>query len=242
MPTALIALGGNLGDVLDTFRRAIDDLTSMSIVEVTAKSSLYETAPMGAASTSAYLNAVLAVETASAPHTLLRQLQACEQRHGRTRHQHWGSRTIDLDLIAYGSEVMSTDDLVLPHPGLWYRRFVLDPLVDVAPDWIHPVREETARELQTRLMQRPLPIVIDGAHTEALIKNLKLASIADEITLQLSSSSEAAIRFCVTGMEGTTGDADPHRVVTLPEQNASELTLAVLTAALDAPQKIATDI
>lgn len=242
MPTALIALGGNLGHVLDTFRQAIDDLASTSIVNVVAKSGLYETAPMGSASTSAYLNAVIAVETASAPHTLLQQLQACEQRHGRTRHQHWGSRTIDLDLIAYGDEVMSTADLVLPHPGLWYRRFVLDPLVDVAPDWIHPVRNESARELQARLRQRPLPISFDGAHTDAVLKDLKLASIAEEITLQLSPSSEAAIRFRVTGMEGTTSDADPHRVVTLPEQNASELARAVLTAALDAPQKIATDV
>jgi 2-amino-4-hydroxy-6-hydroxymethyldihydropteridine diphosphokinase len=136
MPEAFIALGGNVGDVRSTFGKAIAKLCDGEALRLTARSSDYRTPPWGVTDQPPFLNAVIAVVTTLEPHSLLDRMQACEQAFGRdrAREQHWGPRTLDLDLLAYDDRVIRDAALTLPHPRLFERAFVLVPLAEIAPD------------------------------------------------------------------------------------------------------------
>lgn len=157
MALAVIALGGNLGDVPQTFERA-RTAVSLFATDNVRMSRLYRTDPVGAQAGDVFWNAALCCETSLPPLHLLDELQAIETQNGRTRTLHWGPRTLDLDLIFYGEHVLSTERLTLPHPHAWYRRFVLDPVADLTPELRHPVLDVTVSELRRRLLPRPLPI------------------------------------------------------------------------------------
>ncbi len=133
---ALIALGGNLGDVRSTFDRAVTLLCDGGAMQVTARSSDYRTPPWGVTDQPPFINAVIAVSTSLAPHDLLARAVAVERRLGRDRgrKRRWGPRTIDIDLLAYDDLVLNDPDLTLPHPRLFERAFVLVPLAEIAPD------------------------------------------------------------------------------------------------------------
>jgi 2-amino-4-hydroxy-6-hydroxymethyldihydropteridine diphosphokinase len=133
---AFIALGGNIGDVRATFDRAISLLCEDSDVRLAARSSDYRTPPWGVTDQPPFINAVIAISTTLAPHALLARAQACERALGRDRdrEQHWGPRTIDLDILAYDDLVRNDEALTLPHPRLFERAFVLVPLAEIAPD------------------------------------------------------------------------------------------------------------
>jgi 2-amino-4-hydroxy-6-hydroxymethyldihydropteridine diphosphokinase len=135
---AFIALGGNVGDVRATFDQAISLLCNDSDIRLTARSSDYSTPPWGVTKQPPFINGVIAVSTALAPHTLLARAQACERALGRdrTREQHWGPRPIDLDILAYDDVALNDATLTLPHPHLFERAFVLVPLAEIAPDRI----------------------------------------------------------------------------------------------------------
>jgi 2-amino-4-hydroxy-6-hydroxymethyldihydropteridine diphosphokinase len=136
VPEALIALGGNVGDVRATFERAIALLGEDGAVQLVARSSDYRTPPWGVTDQPAFVNAVAAVSTALTPHALLARLQGCERALGRDRdrERHWGPRPIDLDLLAYDDVALHDPDLTLPHPHLFDRAFVLVPLAEIAAD------------------------------------------------------------------------------------------------------------
>jgi 2-amino-4-hydroxy-6-hydroxymethyldihydropteridine diphosphokinase len=133
---AFIALGGNVGDVRATFDQAVSLLCDDSEVRLVARSSDYRTPPWGVTDQPPFTNAVIAVSTTLAPHTLLTRAQACERALGRdrTKEQHWGARTIDLDILAYDDLVLDDATLTLPHRHLFERAFVLVPLAEIAPD------------------------------------------------------------------------------------------------------------
>jgi 2-amino-4-hydroxy-6-hydroxymethyldihydropteridine diphosphokinase len=133
---AFIALGGNVGDVRATFDAAIAMLCDGPDVRLLARSSDYLTPPWGVTDQPPFTNAVIAVSTTLAPHTLLARAQACERALGRDRahEQHWGPRPIDLDILAYDDVVLNDATLTLPHPHLFERAFVLVPLAEIAPD------------------------------------------------------------------------------------------------------------
>jgi 2-amino-4-hydroxy-6-hydroxymethyldihydropteridine diphosphokinase len=133
---AFIALGGNVGDVRATFDQAVSLLCDDSEVRLVARSSDYRTPPWGVTDQPPFTNAVIAVSTTLAPHTLLTRAQACERALGRdrTKEQHWGPRTIDLDILAYDDLVLDDATLTLPHRHLFERAFVLVPLAEIAPD------------------------------------------------------------------------------------------------------------
>jgi 2-amino-4-hydroxy-6-hydroxymethyldihydropteridine diphosphokinase len=135
---AFIALGGNVGDVRATFDSAIAILCDGPEMRLTARSSDYRTPPWGVTDQPSFINAVIAVSTTLAPHMLLTRAQACERALGRDRaqEQHWGPRTIDLDLLAYDDLALKDPTLTLPHPHLFERAFVLVPLVEIAPDCV----------------------------------------------------------------------------------------------------------
>ena len=136
MAEAFIALGGNVGDVRATFDAAIAILCDGPNVRLLARSSDYRTPPWGIADQSPFTNAVIAVSTTLAPHQLLSRAQACELALGRdrTKEQHWGPRTIDLDILAYDDLVLNDATLTLPHRHLFERAFVLVPLAEIAAD------------------------------------------------------------------------------------------------------------
>jgi 2-amino-4-hydroxy-6-hydroxymethyldihydropteridine diphosphokinase len=136
MASAIIALGGNVGDVRATFEQAIAELCHMAQATLIARSSDYRTPPWGEENQPPFVNAAIEIETRLDQHALLAAMQAVERSFGRTRDKEhrWGPRTLDLDLIAYDDVELQTPELTLPHPRAFERAFVLVPLAEIAPD------------------------------------------------------------------------------------------------------------
>ncbi|MEY9757982.1 2-amino-4-hydroxy-6-hydroxymethyldihydropteridine diphosphokinase [Bradyrhizobium yuanmingense] len=136
MASVLIALGGNVGDVRATFKKAIAHICGMAQAALIARSSDYTTPPWGDEDQDPFINACIEIETSLDPHALLFVLQKVEQKFGRmrTKARRWGPRTLDLDMIAYDDVSLQKPDLTLPHPRLFERAFVLVPLAEIAPD------------------------------------------------------------------------------------------------------------
>ncbi len=136
--TAYIGLGSNLDDPVNQVHSALSELSRLPDTQSVAQSRLYRSAPVGPADQSDYVNAVACVETALSAIALLDALQAIELRHHRKRVQHWGPRTLDLDILLFGDQFIQSDRLMVPHPELANRRFVLQPLCDIAPELTVP--------------------------------------------------------------------------------------------------------
>ena len=134
----VLALGANLGPAQDTLREAVTELARTPGIQVRDVSALARTSAVGGPEQSDYLNAVVLAQTTLAPRALLRTVQAIEQAHGRERHERWGPRTLDIDIVLYGSVLAVTDDLELPHPRAHERAFVLQPWAQVEPDAVLP--------------------------------------------------------------------------------------------------------
>ena len=136
MAEALLALGGNVGDVRATLDRAEAMLCELGDVQIRARSSDYRTPPWGVTDQPPFVNRCLAIETVLAPLELLDRAQAVERALGRdrSREQRWGPRTADIDILGYDDVVLSCPRLTLPHPRLFERAFVLVPLTEIASD------------------------------------------------------------------------------------------------------------
>jgi 2-amino-4-hydroxy-6-hydroxymethyldihydropteridine diphosphokinase len=132
MARAFLGLGSNLGDRAGHLRRAVERLP-----DVVAVSPVYETEPVGGpAGQGPYLNLVVELDTELTPHRLLEHARALEQAAGRVRAERWGPRPLDVDVLLVGSDTVEEPDLVVPHPRMWERRFVLAPLADLAPELV----------------------------------------------------------------------------------------------------------
>ena len=131
---AYIGLGSNLAEPIKQVQSAIADLQSIPSTSLIKASSLYSSAPMGPQDQPDYVNAVALLETELSAHALLDALQAIEQQHGRERKRHWGERTLDLDILLYGEQMIEDERLVVPHIGLHEREFVVYPLLEIAGD------------------------------------------------------------------------------------------------------------
>jgi len=143
--TVYLSLGSNLGDRAANLQKAIDRLGQMGSVK--AASPLYETQPVEVEQQPLFLNCAVAMETELSPEQLLSRVLELEQSMGRKRTQVKGPRTIDIDIVLFGNSVIDTTDLTIPHPAMHTRRFVLEPLAEIAPDVLHPVFKRTALEL-----------------------------------------------------------------------------------------------
>ena len=144
--TAYVALGSNLGDRAAYLLAGLSRLSRLPETRLLRLSSLYETEPLGPPQP-LYLNLVAEVETALPPRGLLEAMLAIERALGRERKERYGPRTLDLDLLLYGDLVLEEEDLVLPHPRLHERAFVLVPLCDLVPQGRHPLLGRTFAEL-----------------------------------------------------------------------------------------------
>ena len=153
----IIAYGANLpshlGSPSETYH-ALPEILAKSGIHVDRASSLYETAPVPVSDQPNYMNAVMRVHTDLTPDALMSALMDVEAALGRIRHHANEARGIDLDLIAYHDEVTSHEHVTLPHPRMHQRRFVLDPLLEIAPDWVHPVSGKLVSELISSLTQQ----------------------------------------------------------------------------------------
>lgn len=141
---AWVALGANLGDARGTLLRAFESLARLPQTRLVARSSLYRTAPIDAPGQPDYINAVAQIATTLPPLELLHELQAIEQAFGRERLYRNAPRTLDLDLLLYGEHCLDTPELILPHPRLAERAFVLAPLAELDPDLVIPGRTRVA--------------------------------------------------------------------------------------------------
>jgi 2-amino-4-hydroxy-6-hydroxymethyldihydropteridine diphosphokinase len=151
---AYIALGSNVGNREQNLLRAVGEVGKLPLSRITSLSGFYDTEPVGGVIQGPFLNAVLQLETALLPHDLLGQLQRIESEcFQRRRDLRWGPRTMDLDLLLYGELILDDELLTLPHPRLHQRRFVLEPLVEITPEFIHPL---LGRNIRSLLLALPL--------------------------------------------------------------------------------------
>lgn len=147
MADVFIALGSNIGDRKANIAEGLRRLVIPPDIQIEKTSSLYFTEPIGYVGQDWFLNSVIKVMTTLSPKNLLYHCQKIEEEMGRVRTMVWGPRLIDLDILLYGGEVIEDDELIIPHPLMHTRRFVLMPLVEIAPDVLHPKLNKTVSEL-----------------------------------------------------------------------------------------------
>lgn len=151
--TGYIGIGSNLGDRSQNTRDAIRLLDDHPGIQIKALSHFYETEPLTLKGDKQnyYLNCTLKIQTTLNPIQLFRVMQDVEKLLGRVREDKWGPRTIDLDLLFFDDEIFRTTTLVIPHPELHKRRFVLEPLAEIASNLVHPIKGVTVKNLLSRL-------------------------------------------------------------------------------------------
>jgi 2-amino-4-hydroxy-6-hydroxymethyldihydropteridine diphosphokinase len=157
--TAYIGLGSNIGDRKGSCLQALELLSRAGRVKQV--SSYYCTEPVGNRDQEEFVNAVAELETSLSPEQLLAACRAIEDALGRRRSVHWGPRTIDLDILLYGDQVIESTNLTIPHPFLTSRGFVLIPLCEIAPQVVHPILKKTAAQLLHELKD-PHRVVVCG--------------------------------------------------------------------------------
>lgn len=220
---AAVALGANLGDPRRTLDDAIAALAAIPSTRFLRNSRWIETAAVGPAAPP-FVNGAALLETSLSPESLLAELQAIETRFGRARPSRWAPRTLDLDLIFLGQETRATPALRLPHPSAFYRRFVLDPLIEVAPDWVDPVRRITARQLHHRLTTRPFRVACLGPIAPHVVPQLAREFPAVDLTAYRSHDEfPSAFREPPGDQDGIDPLPLPALIVDLASQPVPEL-------------------
>ncbi len=142
MCRAFIALGSNVGDRERFLKQAVKELKAVASIALIRESSIIDTEPAGGPPQGRFLNQVIEIETSLSPEALLAELQRVERRCGRVRREKWGPRTLDLDILLYGDRIIHQPGLDIPHPRMLHRSFVLRPLCEIAPSFVHPVTRQ----------------------------------------------------------------------------------------------------
>lgn len=147
MPIVYLGIGSNLGDKEKNCREAIKELGKLSSVEIMSRSGFYITDPVGGPPQADFVNAVVKVETTLSPDECLSEFKKIEKKMGRTQRPRNHPRVIDVDILMYDDMVLSKTDLVIPHPRMHERYFVLRGFMEIAPEAVHPVLRKTVREI-----------------------------------------------------------------------------------------------
>lgn len=148
---AYLGIGSNLGDPVQNCREALRQVSTLKGSEVLRRSSLYRTEPVGVEAQGWFVNGAVEIRTAFPAVQLLKALQWIERSMGRERTERWGPRVIDIDILLFGQEIVNSEGLVIPHPEMHRRRFVLEPMNEIAPYVIHPLYGVSMRGLLDRL-------------------------------------------------------------------------------------------
>ena len=149
--TAYIAFGSNLGDKQKNIAKALQKIDEHAEIHITKESSIIETEPWGYQNQDNFLNSVIEVQTSLSAEELMKTLLEIESKLGRVREIKNGPRTIDLDIIFFDNQISEDEFITLPHPRMHEREFVLKPLAEVNPDYIHPILNKTTKELLEEL-------------------------------------------------------------------------------------------
>ncbi|MBT4127885.1 MAG: 2-amino-4-hydroxy-6-hydroxymethyldihydropteridine diphosphokinase [Nitrospina sp.] len=153
---ALIGVGSNIGLAAQNCKKAIELVNKSESVNVTAQSSLYESQPVGKTNQPWFVNSTIEVYTKLGPEELLQYLLNIEQEFGRIRKEKWGARIIDLDILDYEGKIINSKTLTLPHPEMAQRRFVLEPLSEIAGETVHPLEKKTILDLLKEIPKTPV--------------------------------------------------------------------------------------
>ena len=151
MTRVYLSLGSNMGNRQDYLQKAVEALNDLPETEVKVVSSYYETAAWGLTEQADFLNLALLLETQLPAETLLRSCQQIEKDLDRVRHEHWGPRTVDIDILLYGQEIWETEHLKVPHPYMGQRAFVLVPLIEIADDLVDPKTGQAYKKYLSQL-------------------------------------------------------------------------------------------
>jgi len=151
MHEVFLLLGSNLGDRQLFLKQAIEHIES-EIAPVSKVSSVYETQSWGKTDLPDYLNQVIVLATDLSPQIILHRILNIEHKLGREREEKWGSRTIDIDILFYGDQIINEPGLHIPHQELQKRRFTLEPLAEIAPEWLHPILQKNILQLKSELI------------------------------------------------------------------------------------------
>lgn len=146
-----LGIGSNLGDRLSNIKKACILLAENKNIKIIQQSSIYETVPVGYKDQPDFLNGVIEIQTSLPPRRLLKVLKNIEKKLGRTKSIKWGPRTIDLDILLYEDKVVKNGTLIIPHPEMYKREFILVPLAEIASEIIHPLKKKTILELYKKL-------------------------------------------------------------------------------------------
>jgi len=142
-----LSLGSNLGERLAYLKQGIDLISQLPIVEIQKISCVYESEPVGYFDQPQFLNLAACILTSADPYELLRMLKGMERKVGRIHRERWHERELDIDIIFCGDKIIDSDELVIPHPQMHLRRFVLLPLNEIATDFVHPSQKKTVKQL-----------------------------------------------------------------------------------------------
>ncbi len=151
-----VGVGSNMDDPAEQSLKALERVSGTDGVKLLRRASLYRTEPIGSPDQDWFINTIVEIRTVLTARELLMALQDIENSMGRIRNEKWGPRTIDLDILLYGQEVIQEKDLCIPHPELHKRRFILEPLCEIAPYVIHPAFGVSVRGLMDRLEDKSI--------------------------------------------------------------------------------------
>ncbi|WP_101772218.1 2-amino-4-hydroxy-6-hydroxymethyldihydropteridine diphosphokinase [Peptostreptococcus faecalis] len=149
--TCYLAIGSNLGDKTENLDLVSKEINADEYISEISKSSYIETAPYGVEDQPNFLNGAIKVRTLYTPYELLRFCKSIEKKAKREKTRHWGERTLDVDILMHGNEIIFEDDLKIPHPEMHLRDFVLEPLYEIEPYLIHPIKKESVSELLKKI-------------------------------------------------------------------------------------------
>lgn len=164
MEAVYLLLGSNMGDRLLHMSKACEEISARGII-IKKTSNLYETAPWGNTAQPSFLNQIIEVNTSFPPEQLLQHCLAIEESLGRVRNEIWGPRVIDIDILYYGRQIIHLPQLQIPHKGIPERAFCLVPMVEIAPDFLHPQLQVTQAQLLAKCPDQ-LPVTLFEIHPQ----------------------------------------------------------------------------